>query len=89
LLTLFSMTKIWGKAFWGEAPELAGRPSATEEARLHAGARLCLYLPMVALALVTVAIGLLAQPVFELSQQAARQLLEPELYIHAVLGGEK
>lgn len=89
LLTLFSMTKIWGKAFWGEVPELDGRPSAPEEARLPAGARLCLYLPMVALALVTVAIGLLAQPVFELSQQAAGQLLEPELYIHAVLGGEK
>jgi multicomponent Na+:H+ antiporter subunit D len=41
---------------------------------------------MIALALLTVAIGLLAQPVFELSLQAAQQLLDPRLYIHAVLG---
>jgi multicomponent Na+:H+ antiporter subunit D len=88
LLTLFSMIKIWGKAFWGGPPEAAGGNAATEEARLPLAARLSLYLPMTALALLTVTIGLLAQPVFEISLQAAQQLLDPRIYIHAVLGGE-
>jgi multicomponent Na+:H+ antiporter subunit D len=88
LLTLFSMTKIWGKAFWGDPPEAAGGHAATEEARLPLAARLSLYLPMTALALLTVTIGLLAQPVFEISLQAAQQLLDPRIYVQAVLGGE-
>ncbi|HEX9874164.1 MAG TPA: Na+/H+ antiporter subunit D [Deferrimonas sp.] len=85
-LTLFSMTKIWGKVFWGGAMEGGGDQGETKVPRLPLGAGLCLYLPMIALALLTVAIGLLAQPVFELSLQAAQQLLDPRLYIHAVLG---
>jgi multicomponent Na+:H+ antiporter subunit D len=44
---------------------------------------------MTALALLTVIIGLLAQPVFEISLQAAQQLLDPDIYIHAVLGGKE
>jgi multicomponent Na+:H+ antiporter subunit D len=88
LLTLFSMTKIWGKAFWGEPPAAGGGHAATTAARLPLLDRLSLYLPMTALALLTVAIGLLAQPVFEISLQAAQQLLDPRIYIHAVLGGE-
>jgi multicomponent Na+:H+ antiporter subunit D len=89
LLTLFSMTKIWGKAFWGGPPEAAGGNATTEEVRLPLATRLSLYLPMTALALLTVTIGLLAQPVFEISLQAAQQLLDPDIYIHAVLGGKK
>ncbi len=80
LLTLVSMTKIWGKVFWGAAP-------ADREERLGVPAGLSLYLPMVLLASLTVAIGLLAQPVFELSLAAADQLLDPRGYIAAVLGG--
>jgi multicomponent Na+:H+ antiporter subunit D len=82
------MTKIWGKAFWGGPPEAAGGNATTEEVRLPLATRLSLYLPMTALALLTVTIGLLAQPVFEISLQAAQQLLDPRIYIHAVLGGE-
>lgn len=81
LLTLFSMTKIWGKAFWQASshpqlpPNRSGRPLYL------------LYLPMTALALLTVGIGLLAEPVFLFSMQAAEQLLDPTAYIDTVLRG--
>lgn len=87
LLTLFSMTKIWGKAFWGEPAQPGQGEAGSEEARLPLAGRVSLYLPMSLLALLTVAIGLGAQPVFELSLQAAEQLLDPRIYIQAVLGG--
>jgi multicomponent Na+:H+ antiporter subunit D len=83
LLTLFSMTKIWLKAFWGEPP--AGADAG--EISISRADRLSLYLPTAALALLTVAVGLLAGPVVELSLEAAAQLLEPARYVQAVLGG--
>lgn len=83
LLTLFSMTKIWLKAFWGEAP--TGTDAG--EMVISRADRLSLYLPTAALALLTVAVGLLAGPVVELSLDAAAQLLEPARYVQAVLGG--
>jgi multicomponent Na+:H+ antiporter subunit D len=41
---------------------------------------------MILLALLTVLIGLYAEPVFELATRAAEQLLNPAEYIYAVLG---
>ncbi len=80
LLTLYSMTKIWNQAFWGEPP-----PGS--EAPLKAPVRASLYLPMILLAGLTLGIGVLVQPVYELSLQAADQLLDPQGYILAVIGG--
>lgn len=81
VLTLISMMKIWNEAFLKKAsPEATSmedikiRPSKT--------------LPIAALALVTVSIGILAGPAMELAQLAAGQLLDPRIYINAVLGGE-
>jgi multicomponent Na+:H+ antiporter subunit D len=82
-LTLFSMTKIWGKAFWGDPPSgvepgLKSRPTRSALRNY--------YLPMAALALLTVGIGLLVEPTFLLSSRAAEQLLDPSIYVRAVLG---
>jgi len=77
LLTLFSMSKIWAGAFWKEAPESI-RPH-----RFRASA----IAPIVAMAAVTVTLGLAAQPLFELAETAAAQLVRPEPYLRAVLGG--
>lgn len=82
LLTLFSMTKIWGEAFWKEAPAESGL--ADEAVRVPAS----MVAPVVGLALVTVAIGLVGGPVFDLSMRAAEQLLDRTQYIQAVLGGQ-
>jgi multicomponent Na+:H+ antiporter subunit D len=80
LLTLFSMTKIWNEAFWKDAPEDEHEPAPP--ARVPA----LLLAPIVGLAAVTVAVGLLAGPVFDLASRAAAQLADPSAYVAAVLG---
>jgi len=81
LLTLLSMTKIWAQAFW--------RPAPGAGSRTQARAGRAMWLPAVALAALSVAIGAAAGPVFELSRDAARQMIDPRIYIDAVLGARK
>ena len=84
LLTLYSMIKIWNEVFWKAAPE-----ERTEEAPAytHQGNSLLMYyLPIAALALMTVLIGVFAQPIYLLAEASAGQLLAPAGYIEAVLG---
>lgn len=80
VLTLLSMVKIWNEAFWKPLPD--------EEKPMHLSKwRLALLsLPVVALALGTIAIGLVPEPLFAFADRAATQLLEPQEYIDAVLG---
>jgi multicomponent Na+:H+ antiporter subunit D len=85
MLTLFSMTKIWAEAFWKERPE--GETGEAALPSLPPSSRLALYLPITLLALLTLAIGLMAEPVLDLSLRAAEQLLNPAEYQQAVLGG--
>jgi len=87
LLTLLVMMKIWSEAFWKPLPEAsraalqgAGPP------RGGAAARRVMMAPIAVLAALTVGIGLAAEPVFVLALRAAEQLLDPALYVQAVLG---
>jgi multicomponent Na+:H+ antiporter subunit D len=73
-LTLVSMSKIYLYVFWGESKQTRERPMR----------QLDLILPVAFLALVTVALGLCGEPVFQLAQQAAAQLFSREVYIAAV-----
>lgn len=79
LLTLYSMTKIWGEAFWKDAPEGAPAP---------ARAPWSMVLPSLGLALLTLGVGLGVGPIFGLAQRAAAQLMNPDAYVQAVLGPE-
>jgi multicomponent Na+:H+ antiporter subunit D len=80
LLTLYSMMKIWAAVFWGApGPDSPAPERADPDAGRH------LLLPVLGLALLTVAIGFGAGPVYTLSRQAAESLLEPSRYIAAVL----
>jgi multicomponent Na+:H+ antiporter subunit D len=83
LLTLWSMAKIWQEAFWKPLPE----GSATDAAPLNAWSVRQMLVPITMLGAITVSIGLLGQPIFDLALDAAEQLLEPGHYIEAVLGG--
>ncbi len=75
LLTIFSMMKIWQGAFCGEAKG----PYERSYRQL---------LPTIAfLAILTVAMGLLAGPMMQISLLTAEQIMHPEMYIHAVLAG--
>ncbi len=75
LLTLFSMTKIWGAAFWGEP-----RPSRVEPGAGRWSAT-------AAVVTISLAVAFFAQPLLELSSRVATELLDPSVYITAVLGG--
>jgi multicomponent Na+:H+ antiporter subunit D len=76
LLTLLSMARTWADGFWrpaGEARDLAtpGTPLLAASASLG---------------LLTLAMTVAAEPLFELTARGAQQLLAREEYVRAVLG---
>jgi multicomponent Na+:H+ antiporter subunit D len=81
LLTLFSMIKIWAEVFWK-------RPAETDPP-IDLTGKLSAWMlsPVIMLAVITVAIGLYGEPLYQLAEVAANQLLNPQGYIDAVLGG--
>lgn len=83
LFTLFSMTKIWAEAFWKARPaESPPQPTATAMPPLHS---FPFVFPIAVFALVTLALGLAGAPLFALAERAAHDLLNPSLYLDAVL----
>lgn len=86
LLTIYSMTKIWGEVFW--KPHPADDEAVAAPAPLPRGAMALLIAPIAALAALTVTIGLYAQPFLDLADRAAIELLDPTDYVTAVLGAE-
>lgn len=76
IITLFSMVKIWGKAFWKEN----GKPVFDKKLNIT------LVLPCIILAFVSIGLGLAANYCIELATAAAEQLMHPHYYIEAVLG---
>jgi multicomponent Na+:H+ antiporter subunit D len=81
LLTVFSMIKIWSEAFWKPAPDQ--RQVSSVKCPLSPW----MLAPVLFLALVTVVLGLCMEPVIRFSASAAGQLMDPQVYIEAVLGG--
>ena len=80
LLTVYSMTKIWNEAFWKPAPTFPVDRSG------HEAGSAWLIVPVIALALLTVMIGLFPGPLLELARQAAAELLDPGAYVYSVVG---
>jgi multicomponent Na+:H+ antiporter subunit D len=87
LLTLYSMIKIWTEAFWKDAPlETVEEPA--EASYFHSSnSWRPVYIPIVALTLLIVTIGLIPEPLFLLATRTAEQLLDLTTYIQTVLGG--
>ncbi len=79
LLTLYSMTKVWNEAFWKERKEMGAASLQPVSPWMWAAT--------LGLVAVSVAAGLLAGPLLDLSAQAAAQLSDPSGYIQAILGG--
>lgn len=80
--TLYSMTKIWSYAFWQkpkQPPELPRNSTLRAEIGHLA--------PVALLMVTTIALGLAAGPLLTIAQATAAQLLNPTLYITAVLQG--
>jgi multicomponent Na+:H+ antiporter subunit D len=76
-LTLFSMVKIWGMAYWGEA---TGPFKKVQVGWLSVG--------IVILVGTSTILALFIQPVYDMVFEAGNQLLDPSNYINAVLGGK-
>jgi multicomponent Na+:H+ antiporter subunit D len=76
-LTLFSMTKIWAGAFGGKI-----QPAVELQRKLP----VLMVVPTVTLATVAVAIAMAAGPLYDFSERAAADLLDPGGYRSAVLG---
>lgn len=85
LLTLFSMLKLWNEAFWKPlSVSAAGTGEAASLGRLRG------WLVSVAfLAAITVLIGFGADSFFGIALLAGEQLMNPQMYIQAVLGGAR
>lgn len=87
LLTLYSMVKIWAEVFWKDVPEhVSDRRWLKGEVK--AKHNWAYYAPLIGLAACTIFIGLNGQPIYELAETAADQLMNPQGYIGAVLGGQ-
>jgi multicomponent Na+:H+ antiporter subunit D len=85
LLTLFSVARIWQEAFWKSVPE----GTSTELLAPGRWSLRALQVPIAMLGVITITIGLLGQPFFDLASEAAEQLLDPGGYIEAVLGARR
>lgn len=76
LLTLFSMMKIFGLAFWGK------QKHTEAQANVRIGKLLAPIAPLVAL---TIILGFAAEPMFQYSLEVAEQIMDPQIYIDSVL----
>lgn len=81
--TLYSMTKIWTYVFMRKRPEaLKGNV-----AELDSTAFWIRWAPTIAVGALTVVMGVWAGPLYEVAVAAADQIMDPSIYITAVLGG--
>ncbi len=78
---MYSMTKIWAKAFWKDAPDDSDPPEAPPKFQIG-----MMMAPVAVLAALVVVVGVGAEYFVGLSMQAARELMDPGMYIEAVLG---
>lgn len=86
MMTLYSMTKIWGEVFWKKSPEAEeGTASVPGVDPRHLW---LMVLPIVGLAACTLFIGLNGQLFYDIAAATAAQLLDPQSYIDAVLGAQ-
>lgn len=87
-VTLFVVIRIWSEAFWKESPK-----TITEEidhfATFPLTGKIALIAPIVGLAFVSLYIGLNANGVIKLSEKAAYEMKNPDIYIQNVLGSKE
>ena len=75
LVTLLVMAKIWQWAFWGEPREATAQ---------NQGGNLLFLAPVALVGLATVVLAFGAGELFDITNEAARQLLDPAEYVDAV-----
>lgn len=90
LMTLYSMVKIWNEVFWKSLPEDNDVPETAtptgDDGRLLKPSLWMMYLPVMVLALFSLLIGVLAEPIMWVMTGIGDQLFDSSGYIEAVLG---
>ncbi|MFP4650282.1 MAG: Na+/H+ antiporter subunit D [Desulfobacterales bacterium] len=85
LLTTYSMTKIWAEAFWKpSADDDQGDSDRQGSPERRPG--FWMIAPIAVLVVITLVIGLMPAPFVAVAEQAAHELLNPEIYVKTVLG---
>ncbi|MGE4346071.1 MAG: proton-conducting transporter membrane subunit [Flavobacteriaceae bacterium] len=83
-VTLFVIARLWTEVFWKESPK-----PITEKIDHFAGLnfwkKFALIAPITALSFVSLYIGFNADSVYEMAQKTAHELMNPSVYIEAVL----
>lgn len=85
-VTLYALAKMWSEVFWKESPKPLTK-EIDRFARLSIYEKAALVAPVAALSLVSLSLGLNAGYFYDLSQRTAVELMNPSLYIDAVLNG--
>lgn len=87
VITIFSMNRIWQVAFWTSAKDASAKDaSAKDEKSLQKPRSLNnFYLAVTFLSILTLIISLWPSPFYNLAGETARQLLDYQQYISAVL----
>ena len=83
-LTMYAMTRIYGGAFWGDPPDPP--PPVTAWGPLPERVPKLMTVATIGLVGFTVLLAIGAGPLWELSEQAATELLSPNGYMQTVLG---
>lgn len=79
LITIFSMSKIWNMAFW----QAISKPQInTPITRIE---KIGYLAPIISLSAISLLIGLMAEPIYQVAAKASDELLNPKAYIDAVL----
>lgn len=84
-VTLFIVARIWSEVFWKDLP----KPNSEELDHLapfNFSGKIALVSPVVAMAALSLCIGLYASKVIEISERVAYELMHPVIYIEAVMG---
>jgi multicomponent Na+:H+ antiporter subunit D len=82
LFTLFSMTKIWTNAFWGDSHGDGNRPLVVDG---RVGTPLTMTVATGAMVALGLVVAAASGPLYRLSERAADDLLNPQRYVEAVL----
>jgi multicomponent Na+:H+ antiporter subunit D len=89
LLVLVAIARIWVEAFWKNPPHTAAQRLASPNAiRAKGRGLVLLFAPIVTLAALTLLLGLASEAVLAIAVEAGEQLMNPDGYINAVLGGQ-
>ena len=89
-MTLYSMVKIWNEVFWKALPEENKVPATQtptgDDGRMLKPSLWMMYLPVIVLAMMSLLVGVFAEPIMQVMNQIGDQLMNPAGYIEAVLG---